>query len=889
MNKQLKQAVGLLGSNSEYYRNYPQSENNPTGKAFDKHNLLAPKQLNIKSVGTERGATLNFMSDSAPEGYTWLNLDCDKTENNNPKEELAQAKQIYGLPDTYTVSTASENATHNFFLVPDSYAEKIKKIKVGMLPLGNSSSSIEVKIALKNTRHFVPMPGNSKYTEHGELIGTYDIANNIEPQLASPKLLAYLDKYVVNIELMIHDRLRKNQMGTSSDEDSQTNQKSFMEYYSTEIIRLMSAPKQEGGRNDYLYGVCIEAYTRKLSFELGLDLVDRYFNTAVILDTPLDFEELRITAKSAYDGVHDAGRTMERSRDEIFEAYDLDEFKQPVVSFDQYAERVEYISKCRLASSLPEPEFRRAYCETLIQDGSTILVPKKKSEKQFLEAFERESNNDKVNWTKLSNSFKERHLYFERIVGPEFERQVRFTPIGGSNTKSLLKCAEHQYIFCPNVIRTEPVTETPEFVFKDNTAYIGEQVPFLLESFEITKKEQNKLEEVLSVFRHTLTDENNNEEFEFLLDRLAIQIQNPGEMVDNIPVFIGEGGIGKSYFLKLIASMHNRKHVTFHAVIETAFDKHSPITRINIVEEFNEKDFMKNGYFDKLKGLTSAESVEINEKFVQQRTEDISPQFMFSTNHEITNMEISTDRRTTLFNSPNDFLKSEFDKKVKGITEFFLGTVEQPLHGLRIFYTMLSRRNITRTDWKFHTKYQEEAICRNMISDKQTVSMINMVANLGFTHLPEHRMAMIDTDDMSNEEFITNTQDTYWLITNHYTFTGMPPSLKLVRNKKLKSWVKGNSLTSHWYNDLNYDPEKMIKSEFGLSTTWQRGHGTIESVLKFMTNSQIEFFGLEDHKKFLSTNPTKEKAIEFLTKKYPEQEVGSINHMEDIDFDEEEY
>lgn len=884
----------LLGPDTKY--RISRSDNH---RVHDKKNLLSAESLKLKLTNSKSWTNYKIDPKSAPKDHTYIVLDYDDHGTNEvdlPKLQKS-VHQYFGLTETFTVKTPSGSGFQEWYLIEtDTLVNKIQKNNFQSIELPDKTLPIEIKTCLPGFNVTLEGPGTYRQSKSEY----YTIIQETEPVKLSHKLISFLTKLSESERQRTVKKLEIRSRTADITEDSLTNitaaQNELIKYNSKYLFGI---EKIEEHRNDYLYRMSMEIYTFNLSYEKGMEALALLQQS--VFSPPLEDWEFEATTKSAFNRIRDARREFENSFDHIMEEFPKDDYGFVKIERDLYTARVEHLTSMTQNFMLSNNTNRKAFCETLIKTDESIYVPVKVSHKSFERAFAHEYNQYKQGtnprFSVLFDALQKCSLYWKKLSYAEFNNNYVFIPEGGKNNKKVSGTAEfNNYSNVVHIIHEEPSAAKSKYILENGTANIGIKKDIEIPVESINDVEKKELEFFHNTFRRALTDEKNPEEYNFLLDRIALPLQHPNVNIDNVVAFYGKQGIGKTAFFTFISSLFNLDVVGIYPDFESFIAPHEEMKEMTLIEEVHLTDTTQTSkIWDKIKAISTSEMQHVNKKFIQSTKIARSINIFTTTNHLPDSLSMLEDRRLTLLYSPNPKIGSDIEESMKRIAKFLFGYPGAELRGLRVLYTDLINRKIKRLSWNYKPYFQKE-LCMELNADnKQLQCIMNYVANLGIVPNSDIRYPINEVEELEAQKnpqsYITNRYDHLimfkYVYVNPYEFKDKIHSTnkEQLRNFRIGGWFNKHTLSSSF---LSYavDPDKRTTSHLlkDQTATFTMVYPSIKRTLKLMKEF-IKVYGLEDHVQFLkdNENPTTEDIKEFLKSKYPEEEPGEIrlyNYLE---------
>ena len=900
---QLKKTQFLLGSEAKY-----RSSRTDNHRVHDKHNLLNAEQTRLKIANSNEWANYKIDPRSAPQDTTYIILDYDDHEqgSENPpidtKELQRQVHDYFDLEPTFTVKTPTGTGFQEWYTIPTSIlVNDIKKNAFKEIELPDRTLPIEVKSCLPDYNVTFEGPGTYRRSNNSY----YILENEIAPQSLSHKLVSYLASLSQAERQRTVKRLEMRSRTADLTEDSISNVEAAQHNLIKGVNQfLFGIEKLEAHRNDYLYQRAMDLYTYNLSYERGAEVLKILQNS--VFAEQLEDWEFDATTKSAFERIRDAKREFENSFDHVMQEFPLDDYGFTLVDRELYEARVEHLTSMQQSFMLTNNTNRRAFCETLIKTSDTVYVPVKVSHKMFTKAFAQEYEQFKLGtnprFSVLFDLLYKCSLYWKSLPYNEFNNEYSYTPEGLKNSKKVYSTPEfNNYANSCNVVQTDPNCARAKYILEHGVANLGIIKDIAIDPNTITVEEQTELDFFHNVFRKALTDESKPKEYEFLLDRIALPLQQPNVNIDNVVAFYGKQGIGKTAFFSFISSLFNLDVVGIYPDFESFTAPHEEMKEMTLIEEIHLTDSPQNmKTWDKIKAISTSEMQHVNKKFVQSTKIARSINIFTTTNHFPDSLMMLEDRRLTLLYSPNPRMGTEIEIAIRRVVKFLFGYPGAELRGLRVLYTDLINRKVKRTSWNYKTHFQKE-VCMELNADnKQLQTIMNYVANLGILPNTDERYPLTKKEELDAQNnpanFITNRYD--HLVAFRYVYTDpIEHSNKIntltnnkLRNLRLGVWLNKHNLSAT-FNSLAMDPNKRTKSKLleANATTFTMIYPSVYRTLKAM-KEYISVYGLEDHAKFLIENPepTVKEIKDFLLAKYPEDKPGEIRLYNYLEIESEE-
>jgi hypothetical protein len=892
--QQFELTAKLLGPETKY--RVSRTDNH---RIHDKKNLMSAESLKLKLMNSTNWTNYKIDPKSAPKDHTYIVLDYDDhgDEPINLQELQKSVHQYFGLKETFTVKTPSGTGFQEWYIIEtDVLVNKIKKNNFQSIELPDKTLPIEIKTCLPDFNVTLEGPGTYRQSKSEY----YTIIQETEPVKLAHKLTSFLIKLSESERQRTVKKLEIRSRTADITEDSFTN----IESSQNELIKhsgkfLFGIEKIEEHRNDYLYRMAMEIYTFNLSYEKGMEVLQLLQQS--VFSCPLEDWEFEATNKSAYNRIRDARREFENSFDHIMEEFPKDDYGFVNVDRELYTARVEHLTGMVQNFMLSNNTNRRAFCETLIKTDENICVPVKVSHKSFEQAFAHEYNQYKQGtnprFSVLFDALQKCSLYWKKLSYAEFNNNYTFIPEGLKNNKKVSGTSEfNNYSNVVHIIHEEPSAAKAKYILENGTANIGIKKDIEIPVESINSFEKKELEFFHNIFRRALTDEKKPEEYNFLLDRIALPLQHPNVNIDNVTAFYGKQGIGKTAFFTFISSLFNLDVVGIYPDFESFIAPHEEMKEMTLIEEVHLIESTQTlKIWDKIKAISTSEMQHVNKKFIQSVKIARSINIFTTSNHLPDSLTILEDRRLTLLYSPNPRMGTEIETSMKRIAKFLFGYPGAELRGLRVLYTDLINRKVKRQSWNYKPYFQKE-LCMELNADnKQLQCIMNYVANLGIVPNSDIRYPINEIEELKAEKdpilFITNRYDHLvmfkYVYVNPYEHKDKIGSAnkEQLRNSRLGGWFNKHSLSSAFSSCAN-DPEKRTTSHLlkDKTTTFTMIYPSVKRTLKLM-KEYIKVYGLEDHVQFLkdNDNPTSKSIKEFLITKYPEEEPGSVrlyNYLE---------
>ena len=800
------------------------------------------------------------------------------------------------------METPSGNGFQEWYMIPTNIlVNQIGKNAFREIELPDRTLPIEIKTCMPEYNVTLEGPGTWRKKNNSY----YKITQEISPQQLSHKLVDYLKKLSqVEHQRIVH-KLEMRSKTADINEDSISNIEAAQHYLIKEVNPyLFGIQKLTEHRNDFLYRMAMDIFTYNLSYNRGTEVLKILQNS--VFYSPLEDEEFESTVKSAFERIRGAKREFDNSFDHVMEEFPKDDYGFIQVPRKLYEARVEHLTGMRKNFMLSNNTNRRAFCETLVTTSDSIYVPIKVSNKTFERAFAHEYNQFKAGtnprFSVLFDTLYKCSLYWKQLTYAEFNNSYSYIPEGLKNNRKVYNTPEFSnFANSVNILHTDPNSARAKYVLEHGTANVGTIKDIAIDPETITENEQQELDFFHQVFRKALTDESRPQEYDFLLDRIAMPLQHPNINIDNVVTFYGKQGIGKTAFFSFISSLFNLDVVGIYPDFDSFMAPHEEMKEMTLIEEVHLTDSPQNQkIWDKIKAISTSEMQHINKKFVQSTKIARSINIFTTTNHLPDSLMMLEDRRLTLLYSPNPRLGAEIENAIRRIVKFLFGYPGAELRGLRILYTDLVRRKVNRTSWNYKTHFQKE-ICMELNADnKQLQSIMNYVANLGILPNTDERYPLTKKEELEAQQnpqaFITNRYD-HALAFRYVYANPIEHSDKIdnlthnqLRNLRLGAWLNKHNLSSTFVS-LAMDPNKRTKSKLlsNEATTFTMVYPSVYRTLKAM-KEYIAVYGLEDHVKFLIDNPepTTKEIHTFLEDKYPEETPGAIRLYNYLQIESEE-
>ena len=833
-------------------------------------NILSPEHASIIMRSREDYQNAKIPAASAPDGYLWIILDYDDKKLTNIVPDLATP---FNLKPTYTVKTPTGAGRQEWYKISEQDAAKLPKNKY-IIP---SFPNVEIFIGRRSGKQlFFVAPGSKK--DNGE----YVLSNAIECSLISTKFIETLQIQVQAENDFLDKNLEPKLHNFSVEIDSTSNISEFasiIDKISSAISFGGESHVAEGGRNQFIYDKACIGFEYNLSSQKVSLILTKMNN--IVFEEPLEEFEIDTSIQSAYNNIREARKRLERALGTTLKLFEFDDYGHRKVTKDELEAKVVQLSKHRLYARLESEELRTLLCETIIQDISTgvyyvsTMVSPDLYNKEYGKSLinELKDPDSQIEYQRLLDLKSQSILHWEMKTSKQMNEKFQF--FRGNSNKNLIASREfkrHSFECYVTETRGDPILNDDRF-FHHTESPIGV-------AQDVTKEEKQKVSSLLRRQCRYILDPNNFEkEFNYVLDRYALMLQNPNKKIDNIMVLQGSQGSGKTKLVETFMYMFpvgDVQKVANAELISGRFEKHARVLHIDEIEINNNKDI-----HNVLKSISTSETQSQEVKYQERKTVTQAVNLSMSTNEDIHDMEILNGRRFTVIVNDEVFLIEDVRRETR---EILIEYKKNNWRLLEVMHTMLIERDASGFKPDFVTDRQRLAIMEMRKGTDFDKSLLISIMNYGYVS-PE-LCIQVAGENVNRHDLILSFRHYLKLeVSDKYKFNVNMLKISTNENNRMDSFINDKHKKS-LYKQLYPDAKSSIKSKFGstIGFTWSNVVPSMKERIKLLTYCYIGRIDIESIQYIVDEFKLK-KQWNWDEKTKPDVDnLGSINYISDLDF-----